>query len=92
MRSRGELIVRLEARGGRLIRALDRARGILGRRNRPRRAPIRCRLGLHHWEAFELEAGLSFRARCRRPGCRAVKIYKPRALGPTERAVKGGRI
>jgi len=59
----------------------------LGRRNRRRRAPFLCWLGRHDWEAFELAGpGISFRARCRRPGCRAVKIYKTRALGPSESA------
>jgi hypothetical protein len=77
MRSRSSLTIRLEVGAEDFLAALALARLRLRRQIRRRRSPIRCWIGLHHWSAFELRPpGLTFRARCRRPGCRAVKIYR----------------
>lgn len=90
VRADPRLRVHVELDGApRLKRMIDRiSRQLVARQlprsNRRRRSSIRCKIGLHDWEAWELKLpGLIFVKRCRRRGCRAARAIKPRALGPS---------
>ena len=90
VRADPRLRVHVELDGApRLKRTIDRISSQLvarqlPRRNRRRRSSIRCKIGLHDWEAWELKLpGLIFVKRCRRRGCEAARAIKPRALGPS---------